>query len=153
MLQLNWLQFSNLTPKQLYDILKLRSQVFVVEQQCVFLDMDDQDMQAEHLLMTSNEQLIGYLRIYPYKTILQSQHLTQGIRFGRLITAAHVRRYGYGKKLMTELLDYCKKQYPHHEINCSAQYRLKTFYESFGFIAQGEPYLEDDAPHIAMALS
>jgi ElaA protein len=152
MLTLNWLSFPELSIMQLYDILKLRSEIFVVEQQCAFLDIDGLDMNAIHLLATENDKLVAYLRIYQYQTLINTKLTNNGIRFGRVITANHVRGKGYGKLLMTELLNYCNTHYPQHELNCSAQYRLKKFYESFGFIEQGDIYLEDDVDHIAMVL-
>ena len=144
MINFNWYKFSELTVDQLYSVLALRSDIFVVEQHCPYLDPDGKDIFALHLLGVQNDQLVAYLRLFPPTDI------ENYIVFGRVVTARSVRTKGYGKKLMRELLTYCDANFPNISIKCSAQYYLKKFYEEFGFKIYGEIYKEDGIPHIAM---
>lgn len=141
-----WLTFSGLNTKQLYDILSLRSKVFVVEQNCVFLDADGLDSKAIHLLGIEDNILVGYLRLFP------PGNIESALTFGRLVTDKTVRSKGYGRQLIQEMLHYCSLKYPNIAIKCSAQHYLTNFYESFGFKAYGKPYDEDGIIHIAMGL-
>lgn len=144
MVHFSWHAFSELTVEQLYAVLMLRSEVFVLEQQCAYLDPDGRDHVALHLLGIDGKSLVAYLRLF-LPTESQS-----ALIFGRVVTAKSARANGYGKKLMAELLTYCDTHYPDKYIKCSAQYYLKSFYESVGFVIQGEPYDEDGILHIAM---
>jgi len=144
MVDFNWYSFQELTTQQLYSILALRSEIFVVDQHCPYLDPDGKDIFALHLLGMENNSLVAYIRLFPPKEI------ENYIVFGRVATNKSVRNKGYGKKSMQELLTYCDKHFPGSTIQCSAQYYLKKFYESFGFVAYGEMYEEDTIPHIAM---
>jgi ElaA protein len=144
MLNFNWYTFSELTLEQLYAVLALRANVFVVEQQCAYLDPDGKDSSALHLLGMHKDKLVAYLRLFPPTT--QESFL----RFGRVVTDKSSRSQGYGKLLMHELLTYCQANFPNLAIKCSAQFYLKNFYESFGFTSYGHSYLEDEIPHIAM---
>ncbi|QLH42931.1 MAG: GNAT family N-acetyltransferase [Coxiellaceae bacterium] len=144
MLNFRWLNFTDLSVPELYAILALRSDVFVVEQSCVYLDPDGKDSYAIHLLGEEAGELVAYLRLFPPTDI--ENYLV----FGRVVTSRAARTKGYGKKMMQELLVYCNKYYPGVEIKCSAQFYLKKFYESFGFQALGEVYDEDGIPHISM---
>lgn len=144
MLKLNWYPFSKLTTRQLYDILALRSDVFVVEQKCSYLDPDGKDIDALHLLGMQEDLLVAYIRLFP-PTLQQNF-----ILFGRVVTAKSVRGKKYGKSLIRELLAYCEKHFPAISIKCSAQYHLKKFYEEFGFRTEGEVYEEASIPHIDM---
>jgi ElaA protein len=144
MIQFQWYKFSDLTINQLYEMLALRSDVFVVEQNCVFLDPDGKDFDAIHLLGQEDQSLVAYMRLIP------PTEKENFIFFGRIVTRRIARTKGYGNMLMTELLSYCDKYYPNILIKCSAQYYLKKFYEKFGLNALGEPYGEDGILHIAM---
>jgi ElaA protein len=144
MINFNWYTFSELTAEQLYDILQLRSSIFVVEQRCNYLDADGKDQSALHLLGKEKDALVAYLRLFPPR---ESQ---SDIVFGRVLTALSARAKGYGKKLLEEMLRFCHNHFPDSSIKCSAQYYLKKFYEGFGFIAYGEIYEEANIPHIAM---
>lgn len=144
MINFNWHPFSNLTVEQLYTVLTLRSEIFVVEQHCVYLDPDGKDIFALHLLGMEKNSLVAYLRLF-LPTDIENY-----IVFSRVVTARSARTKGYGKKLMRELLHYCDKNFPGIGIKCSAQHYLIKFYESFGFKAYGEVYEEDGIPHIAM---
>ncbi|AMP88979.1 GNAT family N-acetyltransferase [Legionella pneumophila] len=144
MLQFKWYEFSDLTSQQLYDILALRANVFVVEQHCSYLDPDGKDFFSIHLLGLEENSLVAYLRLFLPTEI--ENHLT----FGRVVTAKSVRSKGYGRKLIRELLSYCDLHYPGIRIQCSAQNYLKKFYEGYGFKGYGEIYEEDGIPHLAM---
>jgi ElaA protein len=144
MIHSNWYTFSELTVDQLYALLVLRSEVFVVEQRCVYLDPDGKDIFALHLLISEEDALVAYIRLFPPTDI------ENYIVFGRVVTSRTVRTHGYGKKLMQELIVYCDTHFPGISIQCSAQHYLQKFYEGFGFRAYGNVYEEDGIPHIAM---
>jgi ElaA protein len=143
MLKFKWYHFNELNVKQLYELLALRSEVFVVEQQSLYLDIDGKDPQALHLIGTDNDSLVAYLRLFPPVD-------NTPIVFGRVLSAKSGRNKGYGKKLMNELLNYCREHYPDKIISCSAQHYLVKFYEGFGFKTEGDVYNEDGIPHINM---
>lgn len=144
MIQFQLLTFQELSVDQLYDVLKVRSEIFVVEQNCVYLDPDGKDKETLHLLGTVDNKIAAYLRIFP-PTPTQNY-----IVFGRVVTASFARKSGYGKQLLKAFMDYCDKEYPGVLIKCSAQYYLKKFYEGFGLVAYGDIYDEDGIPHIGM---
>lgn len=144
MIKFNWYKFSDLTVNQLYSVLALRSNIFVVEQNCAYLDPDGQDINALHLLGMENDSLVAYLRLF------LPNDIESHINFGRVITARSARSKGYGKMLLQEMLDYSNAHFPGVTIKCSAQYYLKKFYEGFGLKAYGEIFKEDGIPHIAM---
>ena len=144
MINFNWYKFSELTVGQLYSILALRANVFIVEQNRVSLDPDGKDIFSLHLLGTEQDSLVAYLRLFPPTDI------DDYIVFGRVVTARSARTKGYGKQLMKELLTYCDANFPNTSIKCSAQLYLKKFYEGLGFKIYGEVYEEDGIPHIAM---
>lgn len=143
--------FTELSLNQLYDVLKLRIDVFVVEQTCYYPDLDseknllDRHPQTLHLLGYQAEQLVAYLRILP-----KGQSYTNNISIGRVVIANQARGDGLGHKLMSEALSLCQLYYPHEEIKISAQQHLKSYYQSHGFAQISAMYLEDDIPHIAM---
>ena len=146
-METKWKSFSALTKDELYLILNLRQQVFVVEQDCPFIDADFKDQDCDHLLAYQNNDLLGYLRVAkPGKRY-------KGPEIGRVLTAEKIRGEGVGKILTQEAVEFCASKYPNQEIGLSAQYRLINFYESFGFASQGEVYLEDDIEHIKMTLT
>lgn len=144
MINFNWYNFSELTIEQLYAVLALRSDVFVVEQNCAYPDPDGKDRYAIHLLGMEKNALVSYLRLFP------PADPESYIVFGRIVTAKSARTKGYGKKLMQELLLYCDTNFPGFRIKCSAQYYLTRFYEQFGFKIYGTVYEEDGIPHIEM---
>lgn len=143
--------FSELSLNQLYDVLKLRVDVFVVEQTCFYPDLDsdknvlDRHPQTLHLLGYQEEQLVAYLRILP-----KGQSYPEYISIGRVVTAAQARGAGLGHELMLEGISRCQKHFPNEEIKISAQQHLKDYYQQYGFIQVSEMYLEDNIPHIAM---
>lgn len=143
---MTWLlkKFDELSVHELYAILQLRNEVFAIEQNCVYPDLDNKDQPALHLMGIKDKKLIAYCRIlfpgiaYPDPSI------------GRVVTAPSVRKTGVGKELMQRAIDTCINQFGNTDITLSAQYYLKTFYESLGFIVIGEKYLEDGIDHIKM---
>lgn len=144
MIHFNWYNFSELSTQQLYALLFLRSNIFIVEQNCAYADIDGKDAHAMHLLGVEQDTLVSYLRLFPPT---DTEHY---VRFGRIVTEKSARTKGYGKKLMEEMLKYCDSNYPGIGIKCSAQRYLTRFYEHFGFKTYGEPYDEDGIPHIEM---
>jgi ElaA protein len=137
---------SELSARQLYEILRLRSEVFVVEQQCIYQDIDGQDLHADtcHLLGWDGGQLVAYLRLL--------DPATQGgnVVIGRVLTAAAARGTGLGHTLLANALEQAAERWPQVPIYLSAQAHLQGYYGRYGFIAQGQEYLEDNIPHIAM---
>lgn len=139
-------QFQELTVEELYEALKLRYAVFVVEQKCLYQDMDDKDKKAYHVLGYAGSELKAYARILP-----------QGISYkeasiGRVITSLDYRGNGAGKELMQEAIQQTLALFNTNEIVISAQYYLLKFYRDLGFVEEGEIYPEDDIPHIQMRL-
>jgi len=136
--------FDELTPKELYQILQLRNEVFIVEQNCPYQDLDNKDLKAFHLMGMRDNQLIAYSRL-----------LAPGISYressiGRVVSSPAARKTGIGKKLMAESILQIQHLFHTDTIRIGAQRYLKNFYESFGFIQEGDPYLEDNIPHIIM---
>lgn len=144
MTHFQWHQFSELSIEKLYAVLMLRAEVFVVEQHCPYLDPDGNDAHALHLLGMDQGALVAYLRLY------LPTEVENYLSFGRVVTARSARSKGHGKQLIEELVNYCAKNFPRTNIQCSAQHYLVKFYESFGFKTHGDVYDEDGIPHIAM---
>jgi ElaA protein len=138
-------QFNELTNDELYGLLALRAEVFVVEQQCVYQDIDGIDQQSAHLLLTENDKVIGTLRIVP-KGLIYNE-----IAIGRVCLDANFRLNGLGKELMQVALNHCFESNI-NSIRISAQAHLENFYAQLGFESTGKAYLEDGIPHIEMLL-
>jgi len=137
--------FKNLDVPTLYAILKIRQEVFVVEQNCPYLDADGLDQQADHLFARSDTgKLLAYARVF-LPTAAQPYS-----RIGRVLSAGNKRGSGLGKQLMQRALDYTQQHAPEAPVRLSAQTYLRDFYNAFGFVEIGEEYLEDDIPHIDM---
>ena len=137
--------FDELTPMELYDALRLRSEVFVVEQNCVFLDMDGADAACHHLL-GYDQRIMAYARIVP-----------PGLKYpepsiGRVVTAPSGRGKGWGRALMEEALLRLQALYGFQPVRIGAQQYLVDFYGSIGFRQEGPMYLEDNIPHVEMVL-
>lgn len=139
-------KFDELQIRQLYQILQLRAEVFVIEQDCIYQDMDDNDQQAHHLTAYRNNALICYTRLLP-----PGLKYT-GASIGRVITRQNVRGEGLGRLLMQRSIDYCHETWPGQSVSISAQQHLEQFYGSLGFSTQSEPYDEDGIPHLKMLL-
>ena len=142
----NWVckKFGELTAEELYAILRLRSEVFVVEQNCVFLDMDNKDQYCDHLAGWQGDKLVGYARIVPAGISYSESSI------GRVVSSPSTRKTGMGKKLMKESIEQIRNLFHTDTIRIGAQLYLQKFYESFGFTRDGEIYLEDNIPHILM---
>ncbi len=139
------LHFDKLSTRQLYRISALRQEVFVVEQNCPYLDADGKDEHAYHFMLWKNDDLAGYFRLLP-KGISYTDYAS----IGRVVTAPLYRSQNLGRELMRQALIWCSILFVGEKIKISAQSHLEKFYESFGFKATGEYYLEDDIPHSAM---
>ena len=136
--------FNDLTTVELYELLQLRAEVFVVEQNCPYLDMDNKDLKAYHVLGYDNNKLVACTRLIP-----------QGISYpeasiGRVVTHPSVRKFGYGKLLMQYSIIQIEELFHSTEIVIGAQKYLERFYSELGFVKEGESYLEDNIPHIIM---
>lgn len=156
----NIYHFNELSLKQLYAILQARSQVFVVEQTCIYPDIDGVDTYSHHVLLediksnhlqtaafSQQPQLMAYCRIIPPS----SSHLKQVV-IGRVLVLSSFRGQGLARQLMQTAIQYCHTNYPEHTIKISAQTYLMVFYQSLGFAERGEVYLEDGIEHIEMWL-
>ncbi|MCB1670866.1 MAG: GNAT family N-acetyltransferase [Gammaproteobacteria bacterium] len=146
MSKLNWqcLTFHSLTPAQLYGLLQLRSAVFVVEQACIYQDLDDLDQDAMHLVGYLDEQLACYARLIP-----------PGVKYdepaiGRITSHPSLRRHGYGRAAVKKAIQICQDIWPAAGIRISAQQRLENFYREFSFRPVSAAYLEDGLPHVEM---
>lgn len=140
----NCYAFKDLSSLTLHQIYKLRCEVFVVEQQCAYADVDDKDLQAWHLCCFDNEQVIAYARLLPPGVSYESCSI------GRVVVNEAYRHQKLGRKLMEEAIHYCCQLFNADTITISAQHYLQAFYESLGFTSAGSVYLEDDIPHIKM---
>ncbi|MCM4160073.1 GNAT family N-acetyltransferase [Antarcticibacterium flavum] len=136
--------FNELSLKELYSILQLRSEVFVVEQDCVYQDIDGKDDTALHVLGKDRDQLVAYTRCFKPGDYFEEAAI------GRVIVKEGQRKYGYGHEIMKASIQAIETFYKTEKIKLSAQQYLTEFYESHGFEQTGEGYLEDGIPHIAM---
>ena len=140
------LPFQQLNVDQLYELLKLRSDVFVVEQNCPYPDLDNHDRNPEtrHLLGYKDHQLIAYLRILPAGTTYQH------VALGRILIAQSHRKQGLAHRLMTEGLVHTQRTFRDTHIEIGAQLHLQAFYQEYQFVPCSKPYVEDGIPHIDM---
>jgi ElaA protein len=139
-------EFKDLSNTQLFEIYKLRSEVFIVEQNCAYQDVDDIDQHSAHLLISEAGTLAAYARIIPPGISYKEPSI------GRVVVRKQFRGKDLGKLLMKESLKYMSAAFPNREIVISAQSYLIKFYTELGFKAEGEEYLEDDIPHTKMRL-
>ena len=140
-------RFETLSSLELYELLKLRSEVFVVEQNCVYLDIDGKDEKALHLLGTFEDKIVAYARLFKPNDYFAEASI------GRVVTHPNFRERKIGHILMREAVESIRIYFGESKITISAQLYLKKFYESHGFIQTSEMYLEDDIPHIEMKRS
>ena len=138
-------RFDELTLDELYNILQLRNEVFIVEQNCVYKDLDGKDRSAWHLMAVENDRLVAYTRILPPGVSYNDPAI------GRVVTSSLKRRSGLGRELMKRSIEACRIFFGKTSITLSAQVYLQSFYESFGFMPVGEEYLDDGIPHIKMS--
>lgn len=137
--------FDDLTAKELYKIIQLRNEVFVIEQDCIYQDCDGKDLVCGHLWATVDGEVAAYSRIVPKGFSYGNEP-----SIGRVISNQKFRRFGFGKQLMKNSIQVIENQFKTSAIRISAQAYLKEFYSSFGFEQVSEEYLEDDIPHIEM---
>ena len=137
--------FSELTTAELYELLRIRTDVFVVEQNCVYQDMDYDDQPALHLWLTEDDEIVALCRVCPAGT-----HMEQ-VSIGRVITT--VRGKGYGKQIMLAAIEAAKKHFGATRIDLEAQEYAKGFYEQVGFRQSSETFILDGIPHIRMTLT
>ena len=136
--------FSELTTVELYEILRSRAEIFVVEQNCVYQDLDAVDYESIHVFSEENGRVTSYLRIF------QKKDEENTIQIGRVLTLEHGK--GLGTKLLEEGLKSAKTKYPGYEIYIEAQVYAIGYYEKFGFKVTSEEFLEDGIPHVQMRL-
>jgi ElaA protein len=146
-LQFQTKPFSELSTLELYQILRLRSEVFVVEQNCVYQDIDNKDQKAMHVLGFFNNDLVAYCRLFNAGDYFENASI------GRVIVAQQFRDKKWGNNLMQTAINAVKQHYDQSQITISAQFYLQKFYESHGFVQTSEVYLEDDIEHIEMKKS
>lgn len=143
---INWIlkTFDELSPFELYEILRLRSEVFVVEQTCVFQDMDNKDQQSHHLMGTHDGRLVAYTRLVPPGISYEYASI------GRVVTSPSARGGGIGKLLMKKSIEELERLFGKVTIRIGAQVYLREFYNSFGFEQSSNIYDEDGIDHIQM---
>lgn len=138
------LTFSEISSKKMYELLQLRNEVFIVEQNCVYQDIDNKDQKALHILGWKNDILVGYARCFKPEDYFKEAAI------GRVLIGENFRKFGYGKQIVRAAIQAIEENFKTTEIKISAQTYLTKFYSDLGFIKYGEPYLEDEIPHIAM---
>jgi ElaA protein len=148
-MQLKWKlnYFKELSTEELYTILQLRNEVFVVEQNCVYQDADSKDSISFHLSGWDGVNLVAYCRILPPGVSYTEASI------GRVVSSPQYRNKGYGKQLMNEAIIHTLAQFECNTIKISAQLYLQKFYEQLGFVKLSDSYLEDNIPHIEMLFS
>ncbi len=139
-----WQRFDALSAPALYELLRFRQRIFVVEQRSPYPDLDGLDLSAWHLTLRTEGMLAGYLRLLP------PADAETTVRIGRVAVAAEWRGRGLGRRLMTEALSFCRAHYPRQAISLSAQLRLAPFYQSLGFATVGAAYDDFGVAHIDM---
>jgi ElaA protein len=144
MLKIETKTFQELTTKDLYDLLQLRSEVFVVEQNCVYQDLDGKDEKALHVIGTKNNKIIAYTRVFKPGDYFDKASI------GRVVVSKDERQHKYGYDIMEASIKTIKDNFNESSIKLSAQTYLKKFYTNLGFTAVGEEYLEDGIPHVIM---
>ncbi|USD39773.1 GNAT family N-acetyltransferase [Ferrimonas sp. SCSIO 43195] len=140
--------FDALSARHWHDIVRLRMEVFVVEQNCVYQDVDGHDVMhgVRHLMGTENGQLVAYARLLPPGLTYDN------VSIGRIVTKSSIRGRGLGHQLVGQALSLCEDLWPGVNVEIGAQEHLQDFYASHGFVAFSEPYLEDGIPHVDMRL-
>lgn len=144
---LHWVfkPFKDLSLHELYAAMRLRQEVFIVEQSCPYLDADGKDLKSHHLMGYEGEVLVAYSRILPPGVSYEE------VSIGRVVTSTIHRKKAYGRQLMDESIKQIKALYGGPvSIRIGAQQYLQKFYESFGFVREGDAYMEDGIPHIIM---
>ncbi|MGF1874428.1 GNAT family N-acetyltransferase [Photobacterium frigidiphilum] len=148
-MQWQCLSFNQLSTDQLYDLIKLRIDIFVVEQNCPFHDLDNLDRKdgTHHLLGYKNDELVAYLRLLPAGTTYDN------VSMGRVATSDSARGTGIGHQLLIQGLEHAELLWPKQDIDIGAQEHLQAYYKQHGFNVISTMYLEDDIPHVDMRLT
>lgn len=136
--------FKALSTAELYSLLQLRAEVFIVEQNCVYQDIDGKDTKALHLLGKYDDKIVSYARLF------KSGDYFENASIGRVVIGAGYRDKKWGHELMQQAIKGIETHFNENKITISAQLYLQKFYESHGFVQTSEMYLEDDIPHIQM---
>ena len=147
MLDIYTKKFSELNSNELYALLQLRSEVFVVEQDCVYQDIDGKDQKALHILGYKKNNLVAYTRVFKPGDYFDESSI------GRVVVKENERQHQYGYDIMKASIEAIHNHFNTTEIKISAQTYLKKFYNNLEFKEIGEEYLEDDIPHVAMIKS
>jgi ElaA protein len=144
---INWIlkKFDALTVHELYAILQLRNEVFAIEQNCVYPDMDNRDQGSYHFCGWTSDKLVAYSRILPAGVAFDDY-----VSIGRVVTTSSVRKKGTGKELMKRSMEQIEKLFGAVPIKIGAQVYLKKFYTALGFVSSGNIYIEDGIEHIEM---
>ena len=135
-----------MTPGLLYEVLRFRQAIFVVEQRCAYPDLDGLDQRAQHLLLRAGGELAGCLRLIPFPDEAK-------VKIGRVAVAVPLRRRGLTRLLMAEALARCRRDYPGCTVALTGQTYLASFYESLGFVVTSAPYDDYGLSHVDMTLS
>jgi ElaA protein len=138
-------KFRELSTEEIYNILKLRSEVFVVEQNCVYQDIDEKDKKATHIFIEKNNDIIAYTRIFK-----KGDYYEENPSIGRVVVSKKERGKNFGKEIMLNSIEFIKKELKGRKIELSAQKYLDKFYKDLDFYSEGEDYLEDGIPHQRM---
>ena len=139
-------RFNELSTAELYNLLQLRSEVFVVEQNCVYQDIDGKDQKALHLIGEFNSKIVAYARLFKAGDYFENASI------GRVVVGTDYRDKKWGHELMQHAITGIEEYFNSTKITISAQLYLQKFYESHGFVTTSETYLEDDIPHIEMKI-
>ena len=145
-MKINTYTYKELSADQLYEILRLRAEIFVVEQNCAYQDIDLKDQKAIHLTGEINKKIIAYTRIFKKGDYFNNSSI------GRVLVKKDYRKKDYGKLIMKKSIEIIKTDPEEEEIELSAQKYLTEFYSDLGFKKTGKEYLEDNIPHIKMIL-
>lgn len=137
-------EFKQLSTEELHNILQLRSEVFVVEQDCVYQDIDGKDLKAIHIFGKKNKKIVAYSRIF------KSGDYFDMASIGRVVVSETERTHGYGHQIMKVSVEAIQNLFKENKIKISAQKYLINFYETHGFKVHGDEYLEDGIPHVKM---
>jgi ElaA protein len=143
---LTWCRFDELSPALLYELLRFRQAIFVVEQNCAYPDLDGLDQAAQHLVLRVDGALAGCLRLIPFSD-------ERRIKIGRVAVAEPIRGQGFARTLMLEALGRCRRDYPGCGVTLTGQTYLASFYESLGFVATSAPYDDYGLTHVDMVLN
>lgn len=149
---LTWMvcEFDELSGRQVHSLLKLRQQIFIIEQTCIFPDIDGLDPLCRHVIACDGDDVLTAARIVAPG--IDPDHVEQGDRpaIGRVVTSKRLRGQGIGREVMRRVIDVCTRDFAGKPIYLNAQLYLKAFYESLGFVQFGDEYEEDGIPHISM---